>query len=1124
MLSLIESTDAKRLMLALVDDFQPNSPFERHPLITPTMTIGNQLVNEIARHKGVVLGLEPQLWSMLEWQLIEDAQPRHAKPHSEFAPLSTAAIHWKIFCHLQQHLADQSALQDAHPLTPLLHPLLQNKDLPADELSRRLWSLSQQLASYQSAYLHQRPDWLKQWQQGFPPLSALMKHYPPQDYPSWLQEEDQHSYRAQHYLYQTLLQADHQARQQQEAIFWEAVRHHRHPNLPAHLWVYLLDQISPRMLDFLHKLGQQSACHVHLYHHIASEHYIADLVDAKWLQQRRATPNPSPEPDHYDSGNTLFSRFGKLKRATARALQQYELYPTQTLAPKALCQTPSLLQTVQNAIARLDNNLNAANVFDPNQPDDSLQIHACHGLLRQLEVLRHEIVKWLNRDPERRLSDVLLLAPNLNAIAPSLHAVFPPSGNHDGYSLPARITGIISSNDDNLWHSLRGQFILDQTLDLPTFASWLQLSETCAALGLSHEQSERAIVLLQQAGFRRALDESALRQTLDANDHDTRHCFTHALDRLLAGMLMPEASELAPCDNLTLNDRTIIKALCQLANQWLNYRHERPTRHARDWLSLMRQTLAEQYADYSNQAGYAHLDHILRDLHYTLNNPFTPLHQHLSLPFLLDYVAQQLAQKNTGGEPSGAITIGQLNALRAMPYKLIVFFNADQSAFPSQQQEERHLLLNLDHARHLDYHRQHNEMNAFFSTLQNATQSAWYFYSHTDPQHSEEQAPCFPVQELLQYLREQRPDLEAQYFIHHPADPLDDPDAAPLWHDLHHQTPRSADRRIPWGNLLNLNESLPEFSPSQPLALKRIAQQLQRPAQSFLRANAIAYFQDEPSALEAREPLECSALALTRLRQKLLHAIQTQQPFQPRQHPDLPAGIIGETILAQEQSALQERLNTFLHQHQHSQITPCREQEITLPFATLRAELPMLPCSQWLQLSASRDSIRHRLGYWLHHLLWQASGHGGETMISFEGGQTWHLAPCDKTWAQAELHRYLALWHANQSSYQSSYQSAYQSANHSAHHDTHHAPFFPIFWELILHDETTRRHAIQDWLNEVLLDDDEHFGNQSRCYPIDDRQAIALLLDEQNPNTLQETLEQHSQHYAQYFDLRPFRS
>lgn len=1098
MLSLIQSTHAPTLMQALIDDFRPHSPFERQPLITPTMTIGNQLLNEIARQKGVVLGLEPQLWSMLEWQLIEDAQPRQAKPHSEFAPLSTAAIHWKIFCHLQQHLAEQSALQDAHPLTPLLRPLLQNKDLPHDERSRRLWSLSQQLANYQSAYLHQRPDWLKQWQQSFPPLSALIKHYPPANYPSWLQEEDEHSYHAQHYLYQTLLQADHQARQQQEAIFWETVRAHRHPNLPAHLWVYLLDQISPRMLDFLHKLGQQSACHVHLYHHSASHHYVADLVDEHWLKQHRTAH--STEPDHYDSGNTLFSRFGKLKRATARALQQYNIEPDQTLEPKALLNPPSLLQTVQNAIARLDNDLNAADVLDPNQPDDSLQIHACHGLLRQLEVLRHEIVKWLNRDPKRRLSDILLLAPNLNTIAPSLHAVFPRSGSYDGYTLPARITGIISSNDDNLWQSLRGQFTLDQTLDLPTFAAWFQLSETTTALGLTHEQSERAILLLQHAGFRRALDESALRQTLAANDHDTRHCFTHALDRLLAGLLMPEAESLAPCEILSLNDRAIIKALCQLANQWLNYREHRKTRHAKEWLAEMRQTLAEQYTHYRDQAGYAHLDHILRDLHYTLNNPFTPLHQHLHLPFLLDYVEQQLAQKNTGGEPSGAITIGQLSALRAMPYKLIVFFNADQSAFPNNTQAERHSLLELDQPRHLDHHRQHNDMNAFFSTLLNAEQSAWYFYSHTDPQHSEEQAPCFPVQELLQYLREQRPDLEAQYFIHHPADPLDDTDNAPLWQELRHQAPAPQHHALPWGNP---TDPLPMLQiPTQAVELSKIVHELTHPAETFLRQHGIAFLRDnDQSALDGREPLALSALSKSQLRQSLLAHTLNTTPFNPNAYPDLPVGVIGETLLTEEQSALSTRLHAFLAQHHADTLTVCTEQEHTLPNGfRLRAQIPNHTTTPCLQFSVYRDSPKHRLRYWLHHLLWQSLGAQQETFISFEHG-VWHLparAPQD---AAEELTRYLALWQRHQ-------------------HDPHHAAprFYPNFWELLLHPYEKRESALKDWWNTLLGNDD--YGNASHCYPIDDTHALhQVLAGEVAQSALFARIHAHLAHLESWFDL-----
>ncbi|MDO4436219.1 MAG: exodeoxyribonuclease V subunit gamma [Cardiobacteriaceae bacterium] len=1085
MLILTQANHPKALSQAFIRDFNPQTPFEYHPLITPTISIGNQLINELTVQKGVVMGLKPQLWSMLEWQLIEDAQPpEYANHHSEFAPLSTASIHWKIFCHLEQ----QSALvqqQPQHPLYPLLSPLLQHTT--PQQRQRRLWSLSAEFARYQSAYLHQRPDWLQQWQHTPPPLPELLPFYPPQDYPQWLQQEDEASYRAQVFLYQTLLLEDHQHRQAKEAHFWKHL--HQHPSLPKHLWIYLLDQASPRMLDFLVRLGKQSACQVHLYHYSASEQYVADLVDAQWLAQH------NDEDAHYDSGNYLFSRFGKLQRSTARALQQHQLEAERTLHLQPSPQT--LLQTLKNAINRLDDDLNAAPVFNPIQPDDSLQIHACHGLLRQLEVLRHRLVLWLNADKTRKLSDILIVAPNVSNISASLHAIFPRSGQYDGYTLPARITGVLNSDDERLWQSLRGQFVLDEQLDLPTLAEWLNLPETSTALGLSHEQTQRALQLLQQAGFRRALDESALREQLVADDDDTRHCFTHALDRILSGMLMPQSALHAPLEAVSLQDRVIVEALCRLAEQWLRYRAERPTKQARDWLSEIRQALESQYQAYRHHAGYAHLDHILRDLHYTLNNPFTPEHQALHLPFLLEYVDEHLAQKNTGGEPSGVITIGQLSAMRSIPYKLIAFIQADQSAFPSHLQEERHLLLSLDRPRHLDYNRQHNDMNAFLSTLLYAEQSAWYFYSHTDPQHHEEQAPCFPVQELLDYLRRHRPDLEAQYFIQHPQDPLDDTHSAPLWRALHEVKPQAHQAMV---TLSHQAQSLKPLN--QALSLKTLNHQLLRPASAFLKQRQIAHLDEEPIRFEALEPLSLSPKNQTHLRKRLIQSLD----LNPNTFPELPVGIIGKTLLQQEQSALRERIEAFLNEHHAKALSETQEQEVRLSFGTLRASLPIHQHEAWLTLSASRNHVKHRLWHWLHHLLWQSMGANQPTIVSFVQN-TLTFPPLSRDEAEDELARYIALWQQN---------SQIHSQDTSEQSALSPILFTPAFFELIS-ITTDLPKALSSWLQHL-------FAPQTyltQPYPIDSHAALRYLL--QHQSALHDKLLTTTQFYQHHFDLTPFQ-
>ncbi|MEK5745425.1 hypothetical protein VXE41_21420, partial [Acinetobacter variabilis] len=60
----------------------------------------------------------------------------------------------------------------------------------------------------------------------------------------------------------------------------------------------------------------------------------------------------------------------------------------------------------------------------PLKPDDSsVQIHVCHSSLRQLEVLREQIIHWLAQGTEevpRQPSDILVLSPNLKELEPAI--------------------------------------------------------------------------------------------------------------------------------------------------------------------------------------------------------------------------------------------------------------------------------------------------------------------------------------------------------------------------------------------------------------------------------------------------------------------------------------------------------------------------------------------------------------------------------------------------------------------------------------------------------------------------------------------------------------------------------
>ena len=60
--------------------------------------------------------------------------------------------------------------------------------------------------------------------------------------------------------------------------------------------------------------------------------------------------------------------------------------------------------------------------LDPH--DRSLQIHACHGRARQVEVLRDVVLHLLAADPTLEVRDIVVMSPDIEAFAPLVQAVF----------------------------------------------------------------------------------------------------------------------------------------------------------------------------------------------------------------------------------------------------------------------------------------------------------------------------------------------------------------------------------------------------------------------------------------------------------------------------------------------------------------------------------------------------------------------------------------------------------------------------------------------------------------------------------------------------------------------------
>ena len=493
-------------------------------------------------------------------------------------------------------------------------------------------------------------------------------------------------------------------------------------------------------------------------------------------------------------------------------LLQQQLANIQSNGLKDIESTLGLYKAIKDKLKQESNKqLENVEKWRPKSLDTSIAIHVCHSMVRQLEVLRSMIIGWLNysdmqatpaqipTDPwdRRALSDILVLLPDIETHQNIIEATFPKHVGGDGYQLPAKVTGVVAKDINLLWQAITGYYTLlnraGARFQRSEVFDWLMLAPLYESFGLNLEQMTRACDLLTQAGFIRGFDERHLQQTLSAADDDYRYTFAYALERLVAGVMMPKATvvsfgeytnsfgvveKFVPLTNLTMADADIVAVLCDIYQTLDDNRHlGNDVKTLPDWLSQIEKLIQQKFSLFNQTNAWRAIFAAQNDLKENIeanskylatvtsktaknsNPPTEPVQQidtenlPLKLTFVLENIAQSIINQQVSAEPSGVITFARIGSVRSLPYKLVVMLNLNLSEFPKQEQQNRYNLMQAGLPIRGDRFREDDDLGAFLDALLCAKQACWIFYNGKSTTDTHEHLPASPVQELLDFLQ-----------------------------------------------------------------------------------------------------------------------------------------------------------------------------------------------------------------------------------------------------------------------------------------------------------------------------------------------------------------------------------
>jgi exodeoxyribonuclease V gamma subunit len=229
-------------------------------------------------------------------------------------------------------------------------------------------------------------------------------------------------------------------------------------DVPSRLSVFGASRLSRVDLDMLAALAEHREVHLWLHH----------ASPALWQTVAAAPPVRRRAEDSIGAAlsNPLLGSLSRDVRELQHLLRAHvpDLVDVHHPSPPA---GSSLLGRLRDDLAH--------DRVPPDPPalpadDRSVQVHACHGRTRQVEVLREVVVGLLADDPTLEPRDVLVMCPDVETFAPLLAATFATRGDEvpggDGTHPAARLRVRVA---DRALHQANPLLaVLDRLLDLGT--------------------------------------------------------------------------------------------------------------------------------------------------------------------------------------------------------------------------------------------------------------------------------------------------------------------------------------------------------------------------------------------------------------------------------------------------------------------------------------------------------------------------------------------------------------------------------------------------------------------------------------------------------------------------------
>ncbi|MFQ2102664.1 exodeoxyribonuclease V subunit gamma [Aeromonas sanarellii] len=1010
----------KELLVSRIRQSPLDHPFDREQILVQSPGMAQWLKLELAKAFGIAANIDFPLPASFIWEMFT----RVLADVPRQSPYNKGAMSWQLMTILP-------ALLDRPAFAPLAAYLGGSEGEAPEQV--RLWQLCQKVADLFDQYLVYRPDWIARWEQG-EGLGLELAGVSGQDWQPELWRE---------LVARTLALSPsgyHRANLYEEFIH-ELARSAELPGkLPRRVFVFGISALPPRYVEALLALGSRAEVEVHLFVTNPCRYYWGDLLDRKTLARLENRLKPGTDLETLQGpANPLLASMGKLGRDYLHQLMELEVPQIDAFVD---IDDTNLLRAIQKDVLELaergagEFSLDASHHKSPVSLDDgSLQIHACHGPMRELEVLHDRLLALFEQDPTLTPKDVVVMMPDVNSYGPYIQAVFGKESGGARGRIPFAISDRAASQESPLLQSFLALLRLPNArFGAGELLAILEVPAVLRRFELDDDEFNQLRRWVQETGIRWGLDDGYPERfdlpRLSGNS------WLFGLRRMLLGFAMGDGEPVAgilPYADIEGQQGLALGKLAWFVDSLAEFLPRlQQAQPLPEWHACLNALLDRFYlADEDEERQLQLIRSQLTDWQAQLGE--ARFEQAISADLLQDYLGSVLGESRSSQRfLAGQVNFCTLMPMRSIPFRQVCLLGMNDGVYPRTLPPMGFDLMAVA-GRRGDRSRRDDDRYLFLEALLSAQQGLYISYQGFSAQDNSEKVPSVLLAELIDYVR--------QGFVLAGDEELDDESSGRrlLEHLVtrHPLTPYSPAYFHPepgsglftyaadWLPALSPERGAanfqsgdlplpPEWGREQGLELAELLRFYRQPARYFLNRRLKVWFELEEATIEDSEPFELDGLQHYQLKALLLDAHLTEGDSEIRRERLqltglLPQGWFGSLLLEDldgEMGKLAARLRPWVAANEAD------KQAVEIDIALTQGQL-----QGWVDTQKGRALVvkpgsfngKDLLLAWIQHLCLSLSCAPGDTLL-FDAKQSLRLPRLAADEARPKLAALVALW------------------------------------------------------------------------------------------------------------------